>query len=323
MTKSNELRISLAEWLYRMSESAVPYQARALAIYAVAFKATSNEELAVLVGMDTKGVADKTYNKWKRYLSEQGWVIVKRITIGRVTTIEVSPAFKETPVTFTDLLQRNPNKFRKEQNVTITEAPAVKVTDEASKDYGSEEQITAVAAVEITDELAQDAPAHTPARVDITSHGNKESPSEIITSEELARRLASSLRPETNDEPAGELAGLNGSAELMIGDIQQWLEPPATKANARQWLASTVRTFGQDVTAQSYHKLKTDLVTGGLVAKPLQAWAKIAQRMKAEPKSAAAPAKDAQPTRRERIRGYVEEAQAKLRAEKQKWSGHS
>lgn len=165
----------------------------------------------------------------------------------------------------------------------------------------------------------QDAPAGTPARVGITSHGNKESPSEIITSEELARRLASSLRPEPSDEPeehAGELAGLNGSAELMVDDILRWLEPPATKVNARQWLASTLRTFGQDVTAQSYHKLKTDLMTGGLVAKPLQAWSKIAQRMKAEPK-AAAPPKDTAADKRERMRKSAEAAEAKYKSQQQ------
>ena len=139
--RANELRIPFAEWLYRMAEGAVPYQARALAIYAVAFKVTSNEDLACLVGMDTKGVADKTYNKWKNHLATHGWVIVKQVTIGRGTTIEVHPSYQETPVTFTDLVSRDPNKFARntygsplvEATATApvevtTVAPAVKVT---------------------------------------------------------------------------------------------------------------------------------------------------------------------------------------------------
>lgn len=319
--KSNELRISLAEWLYRMSESAVPYQARALAIYAVAFKAPSNEELAILVGMDTKGVADKTYNKWKRYLSENGWVIVKQVTIGRVTTIEVSPAFKEMPVTFTDLIQRNPSKFRKEPNVTTTDAYAVKVTDEGGKSYGSEEQITDAVAVEITDEQPQDAPACTPAHVDITSHGNKESSSKIVTYEELASKLASSAREEA-DQVVSELSGLNGSAEPMLEDIIAWMNGGDLRG-ARNWLNSTISMFGQDVTKASYHKLKTELAEGQIVSRPLQTWSKIAQRMKAEPRSAGSPAKDAAVSRRERIRKHVEETEEKMKSEKQRWGGRA
>jgi hypothetical protein len=165
----------------------------------------------------------------------------------------------------------------------------------------------------------QDAPAHPPAPADITSRATDESPSEIVTTEELARRLASSLRPEIDDRPdesAGELAGLNGSAELMIVDIHQWMEPPATKANARQWLAGTLRTFGQDVTGQSYHKMKTDMLTGGIVAKPMQTWIRIAQRMKSEPK-AAAPPKDTVADKRERMRKSAEAAEAKYKAQQQ------
>jgi hypothetical protein len=319
-SKSNELRLSLAEWLYRMSENSVPYQARALAVYAVAFKATSNEELAILVGMDTKGVADKTYNKWKRYLSENGWVIVKQVTVGRVTTIEVEPAFKETPVTFTDLIRRNPSKFRGSSDATITDTPAVKVTDEGGKNYGLEEQITDALAVEVTADAAQDAPAHTPAPASITTHGNKESSSKIVTYEELASKLASSAR-EQGDEVAAELSGLNGSAEPMVRDILGWLGPRGEITNARQWLTSTLHTFGEDVTAQSYHKLKTDIATGKLIASPIHTWTRIAQRMKAEPKTAA-PVKDTPADKRARIRQHVEAEAAKMKSEKQ-WRARS
>lgn len=133
---ANELRMPFAEWLVRMSEEAVPYQARALAIYAVVLKVTANEELACLVGMDTKGVADKTYNKWKRFLSDHGWVIVRQVTVGRTTTIEISPALKETPVIFTDVKPREPRKFYGSSSVTITDVPAVETTAEPEKVTG-------------------------------------------------------------------------------------------------------------------------------------------------------------------------------------------
>lgn len=134
---SNSLKMPLAEWLYRMAEADVPYQARGLAVYAVLFKVSSNEDLARLSGMDTKGLADKTYNKWKKLLAEDGWVILKSVTIGRETTIEVFPALKTSPVTFTDVSPRDPARFAK------------------NKSYGREEEITGESygrAVTITDE---------------------------------------------------------------------------------------------------------------------------------------------------------------------------
>lgn len=134
---SNALRMPFAEWLFRMSEANVPYQARSLAVYAVLFKVSANDELAKLSGMDTKGLADKTYNKWKRLLSDDGWIILKSVTIGRSTAIEVYPAFKTKPVTFTDVASRDPARFAQ------------------NKSYGREEQITGESygrTVEVTDE---------------------------------------------------------------------------------------------------------------------------------------------------------------------------
>jgi hypothetical protein len=118
------------------------------------------------------------------------------------------------------------------------------------------------------------------------------------------------------EELAGSLSDLNGSAEPMIRDILGWLGPGGSSMNARQWLASTLNTFGQDVTAQSYHKLKTDMLTGGIVAKPMQTWVKIAQRMKTEPK-AVAPPKDTIADKRERMRKSAEAAEAKYKAQQQ------
>jgi hypothetical protein len=121
------------------------------------------------------------------------------------------------------------------------------------------------------------------ARADITTRATKESPTGIVIPE--ASKLASA-------EPAeGEvLAGLNGAADVMLSDILGW-QNCGDKRSARQWLSTTLHTFGQAVTAQSYHKLKTDIADGLIVSRPLQTWAKIAQRMKAEPASDAKPAK--------------------------------
>jgi hypothetical protein len=147
---SNELRMPFAEWLFRMSEARVPPAARELAIYAVAFKVSSNEELAKLAGMDTKGIADKTYNGWKKRLLSDGWVILKAITIGRATTIEVFPAFEASPVTFTDLKGRDSRRFYEsksyDQTVEVTDVDAgspVEVTGETRNSYGQTVEVTA------------------------------------------------------------------------------------------------------------------------------------------------------------------------------------
>jgi hypothetical protein len=114
---SNHLRISLAEWLWRMSEEKVPYQARSLAVHAVLFKVTGNDELARLCGMDSMGRAEQTFNKWKKFLSQGGWVLLSNQRGGRGMGIEVSPAYKETPVEFTDVSRRDPGKFNPRRNV--------------------------------------------------------------------------------------------------------------------------------------------------------------------------------------------------------------
>lgn len=153
-----------AEWLFRMSEADVPYQARSLAVYAVLFKVSANDELARLSGMDTKGLADKTYNKWKRLLCDSGWVIIKSVTIGRTTTVEIYPALNTSPVTFTDVIPRDPARFgqnksygREEEVTSESYGSTVQITDETEK--------VTVEKVEITDER-KTSPAPAPA-VDI------------------------------------------------------------------------------------------------------------------------------------------------------------
>lgn len=300
MAKSNDLRMPFAEWLYRMSEKEVPYQARALAVYAVTFKIVTNEELARLTGMDTKGVADKTYNKWKSYLCTNGWVIVKQVKVGRTRTTEIYPALADQPVTFTDIKPKDASKFYGNGTVESTVSEQVETTPDA---------------VKVTDESAQDAPAAAPAYARYTTRATKESPSEISSYEE-ASKLASA-------EPvaANGLAGLNGSAAAMIADIVAWLNY-GDERNARQWLTTTLHTFGQRVTAESYQKLKTDIAEGAVIARPLQTWSKIAQRMKADPKSVAAP-KDTSGAKRERIAQWAREEEERLKAEKSKWSART
>ncbi len=133
---SNALRMPVAEWLFRMSEAQVPYQARGLAMYAVLFNVTGNTELATLSGMDLDGIADKTYNKWKKFLSDAGWVVIRAGLSGRSTTIEVAAAIEHTAVTFTDVKPRSTSKFYGKRPVKITETKQpspVKVTVEAVK----------------------------------------------------------------------------------------------------------------------------------------------------------------------------------------------
>ena len=117
-------------------------------------------------------------------------------------------------------------------------------------------------------------------------------------------KLASS-----GDNPARGLAGLNGSADPMISDIVGWMYGGDEKA-ARNWLSAMVSQMGRDTVRKSYLKLKTDLAEGALIAKPLQTWTKIAQRLKAEPAAQSGNGAVAE-TRRDRIRKHIEEAQAK------------
>jgi hypothetical protein len=136
---SNELRMPFAEWLFRMSEARLAPQARELAVYAVVFKVSSNEELARLAGMDTvvkgESIADKTYNRWKKELTDEGFVILRAVTKGRVTTIEVFPAFKECPVKFTDITPKLSRKFYGSKTYGET-------VDDTDEKQGSDVEVT-------------------------------------------------------------------------------------------------------------------------------------------------------------------------------------
>lgn len=261
MTKANDLRMPFSEWLYRMSESAVPYQARALAVYAVAFRATSNEELACLVGMDTKGVADKTYNKWKRYLSDNGWVIVRQVTIGRVTTIEVDPAFQTTPVNFTDMKPREPRKFYGSSSATITDTPAVASTTEPEKVTAPEVKTTAVPCAR--------------ARI--------EPPSGVNIS---LKKQTTTSPPESEAGSGGcDFSALNGSAVDLIDFIAQ--HASTDKQSAARMLQTNIRAFTADILLEAFSVTIAEMATG-MVATPYKYLMATAQKMKARAKTKAA-----------------------------------
>ena len=89
--------------------------------------------------------------------------------------------------------------------------------------------------------------------------------------------IPDSSQASVEPEPEG-LAGLNGMAVSMIADVTKWMVG-GDEVCARNWLNTTTRTFGSDITKAAYQKLGTDMLNGQTFAKPLQAWSSIAQRM--------------------------------------------
>lgn len=290
---SNELKMPFAEWLFRMSEKAVPYQARALAVYSVVFKVTANDELAILSGMDMKGVADKTYNKWKKQLADGGWVILKSGLIGRVTTIEVSPAFEARPVTFTDVVARVPGKFGELTSVKITGQETatpitkdVKVTEEAvaepvevtRKNYGAPVKSTrkkyerpveiTIEAVKITDDDGrnygssvevtaepENSPAPAPAEVD-NNYINKNNnlPTLVAGSSSFAAREAPSIP---------DIPGLNGSTAMLVGAVARMFSQLAPDLFvARQQVESACTQYGVENFRDGFAELSAKVADG-------------------------------------------------------------
>lgn len=104
-----------------------------------------------------------------------------------------------------------------------------------------------------------------------------------------------SVESEAAREPVTVLAGPEALLTEMIQSVMAWGAMP--DLNARNWLRTTVSTFGREATARAYQKLKTDLATGQLIAHPLRTWGTIAARLKGESdRAASAPRK---PTIRE------------------------
>lgn len=195
----NTQRMPFAEWLYRMHEADLPYQARALAIYAVAFRISGNEELAMLAG-----VAERTYDKWKKLLLDDGWVIISRRVGGRGVGIEVSPALREVPVEFTDLKARNPRNYcALDEQDAETKTPA-EVT--GAKDAGAEitGAINTGAASAETAIIAPLSTSETPATIAATA---KETPVISAASAEVAEVLPPlRARPRANTESPSEIS---------------------------------------------------------------------------------------------------------------------
>lgn len=214
-TGKNGLRMPFAEWLFRMAEADVPYQARGLATYAVLFKVSANDELAKLSGMDTKGIADKTYNKWKKLLADEGWVIVKSVTVGRETTIEIYPALETSPVTFTDISPRDPARFaqnksygREEQVTGESYGPAVTITSETEKVTDGKVTFTA-------EEKTSPAPARAEDNNNIYNNYNNLPKNTPPTSEQAAARgQPATPAPSAN---AGDVSLRDGETYLGHG----------------------------------------------------------------------------------------------------------
>lgn len=124
---------------------------------------------------------------------------------------------------------------------------------------------------------------------------SKESPSEIVIPSQLVSTRAQDGLAGWEDDFVGQ----------MVGDIQRWMGVP--EANARQWLGNQVRTYGSQAAGEAYQKLKTDLGTGSIISRPLQAWCAIAGRLKAEITQPAKSSSTGRPTGRPRpsVRGVM------------------
>ena len=111
-------------------------------------------------------------------------------------------------------------------------------------------------------------------------------------SSDPSRACATKESPTEISSSTSQLASARESediAEAMITDIIGWMHGGDRKS-AENWLASTSRTFGNNETREAYHKLKTDLLTGTVVSRKLQAWSEIARRFKANPPAKKPPA---------------------------------
>jgi hypothetical protein len=208
---TSNLRMSFAEWLFRMAQAKVPYQARALAVHAAVFKITGNDDLARLAGMDSKGKADQTFNRWKRFLLERGWVIIENTRGGRGHGLAVHPAYRCALVEFTDLTPRDPCKFNPPLNVErgVEKTPV----------YGAERGVrkTMVTApergVEITERGVEKTPVSSRARMEGL-------PSEVV----IYQGDNPPLSPLPTFGHAGSVAFENGRLTLLNGLRQYWLD---------------------------------------------------------------------------------------------------
>lgn len=116
---------------------------------------------------------------------------------------------------------------------------------------------------------------------------NHEPPTRELASKQVEAESEGENRthqPASLEHAGGALAGLNGSAAPMLRDIVAWMNGGDEPA-ARSWLATQTALYGDRAVRDSYAKLKTDLACSGSrsIAKPLQTWCRIAQRMRDAP----------------------------------------
>lgn len=105
-----------------------------------------------------------------------------------------------------------------------------------------------------------------------------------ITTRDLEKEKEKEKEIERKEELASCAAREEKSVDVtaeMVESIIGWA-PGMNQTEARQWLVSSARIYGQDPLRASYHKLKTDLITGQIIGHPLRAWGAIAERLRAE-----------------------------------------
>lgn len=70
--------------------------------------------------------------------------------------------------------------------------------------------------------------------------------------------------------------------EQMLDDICVWqrLIPDKERNRARQWLTTTIRSFGEGPTRTAYQQLKTRLFQREVIADPIRFWSRVAQGVK-------------------------------------------
>ena len=149
----NVFRMPFAEWLCCLADADLDNGARIIAIYSAAFNIVGNDQLHQLTGIKS----DKTIRRLKKMLLDGGWVIIGHQKGGRGYGVTISPAYKETPVSFTDVVARNPGKYNPgiydKTPVEITETPVENTPVSQGRGFGETSTKSVAAdetAVEIT-----------------------------------------------------------------------------------------------------------------------------------------------------------------------------
>lgn len=92
-------------------------------------------------------------------------------------------------------------------------------------------------------------------------------------------------------------AAFNGSTEAMLAEVERAMRPYGDRAGAEQWLATTLRTYGQTAVSEAFQRLATARAEGKPISRVLPYWSKTAETIKAT-----APAKTANPARDDALR---------------------